>query len=280
MSECKKVEHIAERFPGGATAALTLALEEQRRELQKKVWHHPMPLVLALQFCPKDEAEAMKLARLLTDIEPEPRQDVAFLFATQAFNTPLSEDVRRTILYTQRRFPTMWAPMPIAEDHGHPDGCFELWSATLKWLSDRWASGEFPYTDAFLFEADGAPTTHDWIDRLKTAHEQTIREGKRVTGPRMSWPAPHVNGSAVWDLTSLWRNTPSLWTCRPGLIWDMNHSRTLLREAGSSHTIMNPYGADGLSESMWAILGHEHAWITSIKDGFHHHWARKHLARR
>jgi len=267
--------HASEHFPGGPSAAITRALEEQKREFAKP--HHPLPLALALQFYGGDKTAAIELARLLTDIEPEPRRDVALVFVMQA-GTPLDDEIAAGVQYAMRRFPVSVFPSPRCRGTGYPGECFDIWAETVKHLSDRYYEGAYPFSDAFLFEADGCPMSTDWIDRIKQAHAETVLLGKRVTGPVMRFPNHHVNGTMVIDL-SLWEDTPSLHRCPPAAGWDCFHGRTMVREAGPSRIIENLYGMQGMSESVWWTLSREAAWVTSVKDGLHQHHARRLLVK-
>ena len=72
-------KHMIENSPLGATAEAHLAIEDAVRALKSP--HHNLPLAIALQFYPGDQAEALRLARFLADLEPEYRDDVLLIFA-------------------------------------------------------------------------------------------------------------------------------------------------------------------------------------------------------
>ena len=250
-------------------------LAERRTRRRPSTTHHPLPLAICIQFWEGDQAEALDLARLLADLEPLPRTDVALVFARR-FDVPETPELRAAILHCEQKFP-MLSFASERQATGHPDGCFGLWAGTVDHMFREWSEGRSPWQHVFTAEADGAPMRWDWIDRLKAAHARTLAENRSVTGPRcfagLDGKA-HVNGSLVMDLLC-WRDRPELRTCPSGEAWDVFHGETLLREAGLWQPIYNMYGAHDLSESVYHTMGREHAWIASVKDGSSQRWARK-----
>ena len=276
--------HGIERNAIGASAALQQALEDERARL--RATHHPMPLALVLQFYggdgtkahPGDKPAALALARMIADIEPHRRDDVCLVLARQV-NTPMDEEIEETGLYVGHKMPVIQFGCRTTElGRGYPGEVYEMWMEVMRRMSDGYYTGRLPYSNVFMFEADGCPMSRDWIDRLKRAHDETLRMGKRITGPVMRYPLEHVNGTMALHL-SIWPDRPSLHRCPPTNGWDCFHSQVFLTEANqSSQIIRNEYGMGGMSESVWWTLGREAAWVTSVKDGLHQHWARLHLA--
>ena len=270
-------KHMIERSTDlGITAAVAQLLAEERAKA--KVWHNPMPLVLALQFFHGDTKEAMALARLIADIEPERRDDVLFLFVRQV-ETPMTREIYEAEMYVGFKFPVMDYECPNKKKSATSiSASYELWAQTVAMVSDSYYSGLLPHHSVFCFEADGCPMSRDWIDRLKVAHAETLAQGKRVTGPITRCPTLHINGSMVVH-NSLWQDRQSLHRCPPTHAWDIFHAQTFVPEANlSSRIIENAYGMGGISESVFWTIGRESAWLTSIKDGLHQHWARTRLA--
>jgi hypothetical protein len=247
-----------------------IAIESARQ----RVWHHEMPLALVLQFWRKDKAQALALARLIADIEPEFRDDVIFVFARQE-NTPMDHEIYETQLYVGLKMPFADMPTRVDESKEYPGICFDPWASACEKLSRAYHTGKRKHHSAFFFEADGCPMGKYWIDHLKGAHEQTLTLGKRVTGPRMRWE-PHVNGTMVMHL-SCWEDHPSLRQCPPSRPWDIFHGQVLLSELGPSQIIANRYGDQNMSEQVWFTTSINAAWSTSCKDGLAQYWARRRL---
>jgi hypothetical protein len=247
--------------------------EALRRQTAK---HHPLPLSLVLQFWEKDKDDALRLAELLADVEPEPRDDVLFVFAAQQGTKLEAEDEKRMIrVGTKFRYTKMVAA--IDPKKTYPGVCYDPWASALSQLCTYHYQGKRECGSAFFFEADGAPMTKDWIDRLKAAHAETRLHGKRVTGPRMR-EHDHINGTMILD-TSIWLDRPSLHLCPAEEAWDIWHGPVLIAESHPSNIIRNDYGLSYTRDS-FAQLGRESAWCTSCKDGTARHWARQLLVPR
>jgi hypothetical protein len=50
------------------------------------------------------------------------------------------------------------------------------------------------------------------------------------------------------------------------MVWDCFHASALLRELGTSSPVINLYGAEDISPSVFATLGRYHAWLANVKD--------------
>ena len=264
---------------------VTRMLDEQRAALTRRNPHNPMPLALVLQFWKGDKRRALDLARLLADIEPRRRDDVAFVFARQS-NCPMDAEIHEAQLYVGMKFPRFDLETEVDETKHYPGICFDPWASAATQLSDGYYGGRLPYSSAFFFEADGCPLSATWIDELKKAHAETLLLGKRVTGPLMRYGGVdelhevggHINGTLVMHL-SCWADHPCLHRCPPGAPWDVFHGLVLRSEAGPSQAIANLHGMQGMTENQFVIAGKEAVFVTSIKDGTPQHWARRMLVR-
>lgn len=161
----------------------------------------PSKIVIALQFWAGDQGRAMRLARLLADIEPRRRDDVIFAFCRR-FDVPMSREVWDAALHVGGKFPVIHLASQ-REAVNHPDGCYGLFAGTMDHLSKGWASGSLHAHSAFTIEADGVPLRRDWLDIVLAEHRRTIEGGKRVTGAADEQPGAspeRIDGSAPVDL--------------------------------------------------------------------------------
>lgn len=238
----------------------------------------PQATVIALQWWNDgtggDEAAAMRLARLLSDLEPRRRSDVYLAFCRR-FDTPISKLASDTFLYCGRKFGVMWVQSK-REALGHPDGSFGLWAGVMDELAGAWRHGRLDAHSVFTIEADGCPLRRDWIDRLLLEHRRTIEAGKRVTGCHMDRGFPHVNGSLIAHL-SLWFDRPSLHHTPPSQAWDLFHAAVLNSEARPTTWIRNVYGDSEWSDASLDNLSRETAWLSSTKDTSAIEWAERTL---
>jgi hypothetical protein len=232
-----------------------------------------MPLALVLQFWEGDKEAAMRLARLLADIEPQERDDVLFVFAPQR-GTVTTPEMRATYTRVGEVFPYTIIPADVDPTKKYPGICFDAWSSVVRRLLDAWYDGN-GFADAFFFEADGFPTRTNWIDRLREAHRETILAGKSITGARMR-VNDHINGTLCMRLR-FWADNPGLHRCPPAEPWDVFHGSALVAASHPSRIICNEHGIS-ITPALFLRLGCEAAWVTSVKDGSGQCWARHYLA--
>lgn len=256
---------IIKNHPLGETIAGHLEVERLHREWYAKD-RHPMKLAIAIQYWEGDKAKAMRLARLIADIEQEFRNDVLLMLAGR-FDVPrYDDDVFSTMMYCGRKMPTSCI-YSKREAVGHPDGCFGLWAGAAEACYEWHKSGK-PVDEVLFLESDVVPARWDWINFWKKQHQLNLDTGKLVTGPLMAestfYPA-HVNGALGMHIAA-WPDMPSLHHCPSGQAWDCYHGSTLLRVAGKWQGAINLYGAHNLSLSTFKTLGRDYALIASVKD--------------
>jgi hypothetical protein len=236
----------------------------------------PTGLVIALQFWDEDMPQAMRLARLLADIETE-RRDVTLAFCPR-FDVKPSAEAWEAQLYCGHKF-HVCEVRSTREGTGHPAGPNALWSGVMDQLSTAWQAGRTPYANVLTIEADGCPLRADWLDVLIGEHEKALEAGKRITGPLMQRGYRHINGTLMMHL-STWFDRPSLHRTPSDQAWDLFHAAVLTAEARPSAWMKNVYGAGNWSgESLRAMSG-ETAWLSSCKDDSAIRWAERALVER
>ena len=255
-------KHLIETHPLGPTVASHLVAEWQLR--QARLAHHPMPLMVAIQFWKGDKYHALRLARFLADIEPEFRLDTIIALAAR-YDVEIDKEIQKTYDYVSHKFPVTLM-RSNRQATGHPDGCFGVWAGTAENSYSRLLSG-WPVANVMFVEPDGVPARFDWADAAKRAHAANLLCGKRITGARMdgAFYEPHVNGTMLMHL-SAWGDHPSWRSCVKDLAWDCYHGQSMLGELGPVPTILNLYGAQDLSLSVYKTIGANYSWIASVKD--------------
>jgi hypothetical protein len=235
----------------------------------------PQGLVVALQYWAGDEVRAMRLARLISDIEPKRRDDVTIAFCRRFDMVTESAALWETWNHVAQKFRVMKL-RSRREGVGHPDGCNALWSGTMDILAEKWWAGNLPAHSVFTIEADGCPLRTDWLDILRAEHELALAAGKLVSGCLTNTGEPHINGSLIAHL-SLWLDHPSLQRTPNGHAWDLFHAAALVAAARPSSWIKNVYGAAEWSAASLQAMCNETAWLSNSKDESALAWAEQTL---
>lgn len=243
---------------------------------QAKLPDNPVPqrergLVIALQYWDGDAHRAFRLAKLIADIEPKFRNDVTLVLVGDGAASPPAPMELVGICGTKMR---TFAVRASHAASGHPDGANALWLGTMELLCEMWRSGDLERQDVFTIEADGCPLHQYWIDRIKAEHAESNARGLRVTGPLMSRPVPHINGTLVMSLPWFF-NHPSLGVTPEGEAWDVYHRDEIMEAARPSQEIANIYGATQWRAEQLKPMGKQSSWLASTKDNSAIVWAER-----
>lgn len=155
-------------------------------------------ILLAVQFWKGDRDQAMKLARLIADLEPSMCEKADFLFSSR-FDCP--QDTK-TVEYVSSKFRT-YTNKSRRRGVGWPIGCNELWAGTMDWVYHSISKKQCPaYKAVLTFESDCAPMQHGWIGRLSQEWDETkARENGALCalGAWLKYPGPHINGNGLFS---------------------------------------------------------------------------------
>lgn len=186
----------------------------------------PTKILLALQFWEGDREAAMRLARLVADIEPAKSDRADFLFISRFDCTHDAE----TVKYVARKFNVYTHINRTRREVGWPAGPNGLWFGTMDHCYDYGRSKKLPTYKAILtFEADGFPLRPDWIARLSEEWDKS--RGAKVVGAYQTSPGPHINGNALFsgDPQFLYEIARKISGCRPSGGWDYELAPTFKR---------------------------------------------------
>lgn len=236
-------------------------------------------MIIALQYWAGDQEQALALARLIADIEPRRREDAILVLARRG-DCIESDEARRTQAYCSDKLSTMLLQSQRPEV-GHPAGCFGLWAGMMQRLALLHGRGLTPWRHSAVMccEADGGPINKDWIGMVIKAHERSLVQGKRITGPVMDTPIPHTNGNNVMELGVI-EDYPGLMTCPPEAAWDLHHAKVLIRETRACNVILNAYNTRDWTRGCLTPMARETAWVHGCKDDSvyqYARWANKHI---
>jgi len=152
-------------------------------------------ILVALPFWKGDKTDAMLLARLLADLEPQYSTIADFAFVARR---DCSHD-RDTVGYVAKKFNTHTVISNRMET-GWPNGCNGIFFGLVDWLLRGTSAGRIPqYSGVFVCASDTAPLTRDsirfiydqwWLLRARSV----IAAGAMVPGSIRGTDKFHING--------------------------------------------------------------------------------------
>lgn len=176
----------------------------------------PKKLLLALQFWERDREQAMKVAKLIADLQPGFCEIADFLFVAR-FDC---EQDMKAIEYVSRKFNVHHFINTRFRGAEWPFGCNSLWFGTMDWVFTMTEAQRIPeYKAVLTFEADACPLTPNWLTDLSAFWDKA---NTKVVGALQSNPAPHINGNAFFscNLGFLKWIARDVGNCTPHAGWD------------------------------------------------------------
>jgi len=217
-----------------------------------------MSLILNIQHWNGDKEQAMQLARLIADLEDNPRSDVVLLF-THRFDTDLDW---ATVEYVHKKFPRTYTHKTTRYGVGWPEGPNAMYADSHMHCVERTRDGSWPNVDGIFFmEADSVPLTKDWLNKIIDEWESTKKEGKSVLGCWLEagdCGIKHINGNCIIH-KDLWRRERALFHPRSGG-WDADLASSMLPHGRPSRYIYSDYGLGKEGYNDWK--GCDDMWKT------------------
>lgn len=172
--------------------------------------------LLALPFWNGDKEAAMRVARLVADLEPNFNDQFDFLFLAR-FDCTHDMD---TVRHVATKFSVQTYINRNRRGVGWPFGCNELFFGLLDYVYTMRLAGKIPeYKFILNFEGDSCPLRRDWLARLD---EEWDKAKVKVCGPLVP-PGPpetggtHINGNAMYsaDMEFLHHLARKIGGCNP-----------------------------------------------------------------
>jgi len=180
----------------------------------------PTKILLALQFWKGDRDQAMRVARLIADLEPRHSDFADFLFVSR-FDC---EQDLSTVEYVSTKFNTHTFVNRHRRGTGWPHGCNDLWFGTMDHVYSFSEAKRFPpYKAVLTFEADACPLVPNWHRELSRSwDQQAVPKNAKMFGAKVEYPLPHINGNAMFsgDLKFLYWVSRQIGGCDPTKGWD------------------------------------------------------------
>lgn len=199
-------------------------------------------ILLVLQCYNGDKDAAMRLARLIADLEPGKSKHADFMFV---FRWDTEPD-KATIAYVARKFDAVHTLVTSRKTTGWPMGCNDLFFEAFNRFCLRVRQKFWEYDAALFFESDCVPLARDWIARLQSEwyeREQMILGF--VYGPG-DHPVPHVNGNLLIS-PKYQRHNREFFACPSKHGWDVYHAANMMKVARASRLIFNDYARRSIS---------------------------------
>jgi hypothetical protein len=245
-------------------------------------------LVIALQFYTGDWFKAMKLARLLADVEQRRRDDVCLLFVRTS-ECPVTWVLESAIARCSEVFHV--ESLVIRPDTPErrerwdrlgrwPVGPNVLWTGTVEYflrcMGPQWTT---------LFTVDGGdsvPLHRDWVDVLCEDHARTVREGLGVTGwvSRDGLGRWHVNLNLVAERSFLEARGELLEMPAGEYLWetiDGYHAELFMSSCRASTVVRSDWRHVGTRQADIEEIAGQSAWWHGCKDGNFVDLARAHV---
>lgn len=214
-------------------------------------------LLLALQFWERDRAQAMKVARLIADLQPGFCELADFLFVAR-FDC---EQDLKTVDYVSRKFNVHHFINSKFRGSEWPHGCNALWFGTMDYMFGMTEAKRIPdYKAVLTFEADTAPLTPHWISALSQAWDKESVKGAKVVGALQTNPGLHINGNAMFscDLPFLKWIARDVGGCTPHAGWDFVLAKAFQKKGWADCPLMRSWWqTKEVSKETFEQLGRE-----------------------
>lgn len=158
----------------------------------------PVPsnrVLIVMPYWEGDKEPAMKLARLISDLEPVKSVQADILFVARFDCTHSRTDID----YVARKF-VVYTHQSKRRGQGWPNGCNSLFFGSLEWVYHKMAAGQVPHYKAVLnLAADCVPICNNWLTHFTTSFDSLNRpfvSGAYVDAAH-SDGREHINGDCM-----------------------------------------------------------------------------------
>jgi hypothetical protein len=223
-----------------------------------------MKIILCLQYWKNDMAQAMRLAKLIADIEPKFNEKFDFMFVPR-FDAPLDP---RTIRYVSRKF-NIWSHTSTRREIGWPAGCngivHDIFMESVRRVKDgTWAD----IKAVWFLEGDCLPITKDWLAKIEAEWNVAMANDKLIMGAwQPEWSSVgHINGNMLFS-PHLAMKLGGLEGCPPHMPWDTYHAQKFAPHWHKSGQMVNFYKKTNvIAGELWPPEGSNWVFVHGVKD--------------
>ena len=223
-------------------------------------------LLIVLQCWQGDKDMAMKVARLLADIEDQPSTIADVMLVFKGCSVDMD-----TANYVAKKFGQVHTFQPRRVSSGWPVSCNDTFFESYGHFFMQCRSGVWHYDVALFIEPDVVPLTKNWIETLR---DEWYASGKHVVGAlyippnKESYQRVHINGNLMigWKF---FKEVKGFHSCPITVGWDAFWAKELLRHGMASRYIYSDYARKSITcEELFAkrnlMPSHPH-----LKTGIH-----------
>lgn len=152
-------------------------------------------ILITQLFWAEDRELAMKLTKLLVDLEPK-HSDLADILFVSRFDCPHDAPAEA---WAARKFNT-YSYTSTRRGTGWPNGCNSIFFGALEWIYHKMAANKIPHYKAVLILGpDSAPLSRDWLPKLHKNWDDATAAGKvYMAGALIEHGGrEHINGDCV-----------------------------------------------------------------------------------
>jgi hypothetical protein len=203
-------------------------------------------ILLVMQHWAGDKEAAIRVAKLVADLEPKHSELADFLFAAR-FDDSIDPGA---LAYVSRKFNSFSFINKNRRAQGWPFSCNELWFGAVDHVYTQMLAKKMPQYKAVLtFEGDSFPLTQDWLVRLHSEWDRLHAKGANMIGAMIPPGPPETGGVHINGGSCVISGAPEylhwlarkLGGCRPNAGWDWFLAPQFKREGWADCPGMRSY---------------------------------------
>jgi hypothetical protein len=228
-------------------------------------------ILIIMQCWEGDKDLAMKLVRMMADIEPGQSKIADFMLSFKGCKADMD-----TARYLATKFGSVHIFHPTRKSTGWPASCNDCFFESFGHFYLNCKSGNWDYDVALFIEPDVVPLSKDWISLLR---DEWYSSGKHVVGAlyvpwgNEAYQQRHINGNVMigWKF---YREAKGFYSCPVTVGWDAFWRREMMKHGMASRLIFNDYARKSIEcqtlfEKKAMAPGHPYA-STGIQPVLYH----------
>ncbi len=201
-------------------------------------------ILIVMQCWEGDKEMAMKVARLLADMESEPSKIADVMLSFKETKPDLD-----TASYVARKFGQVHIFQPQRTSKGWPASCNDCFFESYGHFYTNCRQKKWDYDVALFIEPDVVPLVKNWIEVLR---DEWYGSGKHVVGAlyvpfsAQSYQRAHINGNLMmgWQF---YKDVKGFHSCPVTIGWDAFWFKELLKHGMPSRFIYSDHARKSIT---------------------------------